>query len=59
MDHLRDFAPNMEEYKAVQISPILKDRTETIANFFGDFIPYIEIIVNFEAKSWAEHITTI
>jgi hypothetical protein len=50
MDHLRDFAPNLEKYKAVQISPILKDKIETIAIFVGNFIPYIEIIVNLKPK---------
>jgi hypothetical protein len=34
-DHLRDYAPTLEKYKAMQIKIVI---------FFGNFIPYIELL---------------
>lgn len=46
-NHLRDSAPHLEKYKVMQIFPMLEDRNRGDCNFFGDFIPWIEINVNF------------
>ena len=48
-DHLGDFAPNWE-----RIFLYMK-----IEFFFGNFIPSMEITVNFEARCWLEHITNV
>ena len=31
-DHLRDYAPNMEKYKMVQISPMSKNKNNHLPN---------------------------
>jgi hypothetical protein len=47
IDHLRDYALNLEKYRAVQFSPVEEDRNQEDCKFFGNFIPYNENIVNF------------
>jgi hypothetical protein len=38
-DHLRDFAPDLEKYKAVQFFPLPEDRNQEDCTFFGNIIP--------------------
>ena len=49
----------MEGHKVAQISPMQENRNKEGCNFFGNSIPQIEIIVNFETKSWLEHIANV
>ena len=54
-DHLLDSAPNPQKYQVVQ----QEDRNQEDCEKIGNFIPQIEMIVNFEAKSWPKHITNV
>ena len=45
--------------KTGEVFHVYEDRSKEGCKFFGDFIPLNEIIVNFEAKSWSEHISNV
>ena len=46
MNHLRDYALDLERYKAVQIFSVEEDSNQEDCNFFGNFIPYNKKFVN-------------
>ena len=57
--YLRDLAPNLRTYKWRNFFPSRTSKNRTNTFFFGNSLSYIEINVNFEAKSWHEHITNV
>ena len=57
--YLRDLAPNLRTYKWRKFFRLGHQKIGRILFFFGNSLSYIEINVNFEAKSWHEHITNV
>ena len=50
---------DLKNYNMVQNLHVQGDKNHKDYTSFGNLIPLIEIIVNFEAKSWLKHTTNI
>ena len=58
-DHLRDFALDLDKYKAMQNYPMREDKNQEDCNFVNNSIPWMEITMNFWAKCWPQQITNV
>ena len=54
-NHLRDFAPHLEKYKAVpKRKSVWEDKNQEDYKLFSNFLRQIELFGIFEARSWPE-----
>ena len=58
-NHLRDFNPSLEKYKAMQKKIPQEDRNQEDYIFWVILFLEFKSLWNFETKSWHEHITNV